>query len=60
MALTLISVWALMECRYADSQNMTYLRAIVQFTIFVTVYNIFAVEMCVTLTLTFKMGQGKM
>ena len=52
--------WAKVKCKYVNRKPIydLHVMAIVIFTLSVTIFKIFIVGMCVTLTLTFRMGQG--
>ena len=54
--------WATVKCKYANRKPCWtyYLMALVIFNLSATIYEIFWIEICMTLTLTFIMGQGQM
>ena len=54
--------WAKVKSKYANRKPICdfYLMAIAQCSRCVTILEILAVERCMTLTLTFKMGQSQM
>ena len=50
-------LWSILNMLIERPHAIQYLITIVMFDLFITVCEIFKVEMCMTLTLTYKMGQ---
>ena len=47
-------------CQLKANVGLYYLKAMVMFDLAITVYEIFAVEISMALTVTFRMSQGQM